>query len=126
MRSIVRVAATLLLLGGVGCQSREPVGSNAPLTNSVPTSVPQYRGPVLEVDPVGPRYLIQYQPVGASTGRVWIGVRADTKVQAPGGGAVASASVRRGMVLSVWTTQPLLESDPAQTTGDTIVVERGR
>ena len=126
MRLVVRVAAAVVLLAvAVGCQSREPVES-ALLASALPAGEPTYEGPVLEVDRARTRFLIQYRPVGASTGRVWIGVRTDTRLQRADGSAIAAADVRPGMTLSVWTVQPLMESDPAQTTGDTIVVRAAR
>ena len=104
--------AAALVFGALGCRGTEPVGG-----------APDFRGPVLQVGEDAGRFLLQYRPPGPSSGRIWIGVLDDTRIRRPSGAPVAAADIRRGAILSVWTSHAVLDSDPAQTAADTIVVE---
>jgi len=111
MRVLPKVGYALLMVAGWGCQATQP--------NS---SAPTFRGPVVEVSPSGTRFLIQDEPPGASTGRIWVGVFNDTRIRRSNGSPARASDIRPRMVLSVWTNH-ILETDPAQTVADTIVVE---
>jgi len=115
MRTMSSVAVALVLIGGVSCAAVEPTD----FTSGPPT----LSGPVLEVANHGGRLLIQFQPADRSSGRVWIDVVRETTLRTRSGERVSSASIRPGDVLNVWTTYPMLRSDPAQTTAQAIVVD---
>jgi hypothetical protein len=125
MRLSTCLAALCLVLGGLGCRASETTGGGAAIDASA-LGAPDFRGPVLAVEETPRRFLIQYRAEGVNSGRIWFGFREDTRIRRPSGARVAAADIRPGAILSVWTSHPILESDPAQGVADTIVVEGAR
>ena len=115
MRLSSMLGTVLVFIGGASCTAVEPTD----LMKGPPT----LSGPVLEVANQGERLLIQFQPADRSSGTAWIEVVAATTLYKRGGERLRASSIHPGDVLSVWTTYPILRSDPAQTTAQAIVVD---
>jgi hypothetical protein len=125
MRLSTCLAALCLVLGGIGCRASETMGGDAAIDASA-LGAPDFRGPVLAVEETPRRFLIQYRSEGVNSGRIWFGLLEGTRIRRPNGARVAAADIRPGAVLSVWTSHPILESDPAQGVADSIVAEAAR
>ena len=125
MRLSTCLAALCLVLGGIGCRASETMGGDAAIDASA-LGAPDFRGPVLAVEETPRRFLIQYRPEGVNSGRIWFGLLEGTRIRRPNGARVAATDIRPGAVLSVWTSHPILESDPAQGVADSIVAEAAR
>ena len=82
-----------------------------------------FGGPVVQVGLGGGDFLIQYRPPERSTGQIWVGVITGTRLHHRSGAPATAAEIRPGTVLRVWTTHVVLESDPARTVADSIVIE---
>lgn len=115
MRTLSAIAVALVLFGGVSCSAVEP--------KDLTTGPPTLSGPVLEVANQGDRLVIQAYPPDRSSGRVWIEVIRATTLHNRSGERVTKASIRPGDAIEVWTTYPMLRSDPGQTTAEAIVVD---
>lgn len=117
MKRLTLVAAALVFIGGLSCTALEPAD---PIDGP-----PTLSGPVLDVANQGQRLLIQSHPPDRSSGTAWIEVVDETVLYEHGGKRLGAGSIRPGDVLSVWTTYPVLRSDPAQATAQAIVVDPG-
>ena len=116
MRHSGHLPLALLIAAALGCGATEPSGAGRP----------DFHGPVVEVEAGGQALLLQYRPPRVNSGRIWVGVMAGTRVRHCAGAPATVADIRRGAVVSVWTSHGVLESDPAQTAADTIVIEPAR
>ena len=113
MRLSTCLAALCLVLGGLGCRASDPTGGD-PAIDASALATPDFRGPVLAVEETPRRFLIQYRSEGVNSGRIWFGLLEGTRIRRPNGAPVAGADIRAGVVLSVWTSHPVLEAGPAQ------------
>lgn len=118
--------ALLLATTAAGCSRTEPSASDSAgsLLDATVAGQPDYLGPILERDRAG-RILVQYRQAGVNSGRIWFAVREDTRIVRRSGRPAAAGELQPGLMVSIWTDEPLMESDPAQTSADAIVIEGG-
>jgi hypothetical protein len=128
-------AAALLLLASTACSSGQASGralsACPPASGDVPRPQGEgwHHGPIVQVDSAGAegrtgrRLLVQVQPPGAWSGRIWFGVSESTHLVCRSGERLdPSAPLTPGMTVSAWT-QMILESDPGQAGADTLIVD---
>lgn len=133
-----RAALALLVLAssaGCGAPARGPAADACP-ENPARVLRPQgegwYHGTIVTVDSTGEevrrsrewsrRLLVQVEPEGRTTGRVWFTVHEGTRVLCRSGDVRArSAPFAPGMAVSA-KTGLVMESDPAQAGADTLIV----
>ena len=93
-----------------------------------------HHGPIVQVDstraqPEGAhvrQLLVQVQPAGAWSGRIWFGVNESTVLICRSGAPLShSAPLTPGMTVSA-KAQMIMESDPGQAFADTLIVDPAR
>lgn len=132
-------AAALLLLAAFAACARGQAAGQAPAACPAdsgdvrrPEGEGWHHGPIVQVDSAGPgggkgrRLLVQVQPPGAWSGRIWFGVGESTHLVCRSGDRLdPSAPLTPGMTVSAWTRM-ILESDPGQAFADTLIVDPAR
>ena len=136
---ICAAAAALLVLASFAACARGQAARRA-LTACPPDSGDVRRpegegwhhGPIVQVDSAGAagtrgrRLLVQVQPPGAWSGRIWFGVNESTHLVCRSGERLdPSAPLTPGMTVSAWTRM-ILESDPGPAFADTLIVDPAR
>ena len=131
-------AALLLLLGSAACARSQASGRALsvcpPDSGDVrrPEGEGWHHGPIVQVDSAGAegrtnrRLLMQVQPPGAWSGRIWFGVSDSTHLVCRSGERLdPSAPLTPGTTVSAWTRM-VMESDPGQAFADTLIVDPAR
>lgn len=132
----VTAAALLVLASSVACSSwRAPGRALTCPADSDGVPRPEgpgwHHGPIVAVDSARAnpgasgrmrQLLVQVEPAGASTGRIWFGVNESTHLACRSGARLSpSAPLTPGMTVSAWSRM-IMESDPGQAFADTLIV----
>ena len=144
MNALRRCAAAAVLLALAASAACSGATASGPGVSACPADSgralrPQgdgwYHGPVVEVDSsraeAGParerhlRLLVQVQPSGAWSGRIWFGVNDSTVLLCRSGERLSrSAPLSAGTTVSAKAPM-IMESDPGQAFADTLIVDPG-
>ena len=138
LRKSAAAAALLVLASSAACSRGQAPGRalSACPPDSGDVRLPEgegwHHGPIVQVDSAGAegrsgrRLLVQVQPAGAWSGRIWFGVGESTHLVCRSGERLdPSAPLTPGMTVSAWA-QMIMESDPGQAFADTLIVDPAR
>ena len=138
LRTSAAAAALLVLASSAACSRGQASGRALSACPPVsgdghrPEGEGWYHGPIVQVDSAGAggtrgrRLLVQVQPPGAWSGRIWFGVSESTHMVCRSGERLdPSAPLTPGMTVSAWTPM-IMESDPGQASADTLIVDPAR
>jgi hypothetical protein len=133
MRNVSAPAALLLAFACWACATGRAGDACPP--NAGQVSRPQgegwYHGPIVQIDSGGGQpngggarqLLVQVQPAGAWSGRIWFGVNESTALICRSGAPLShSAPLAPGMTVSA-KARMIMESDPGQAFADTLIVD---
>lgn len=134
LRTSAAAAALLVLASSAACARGQAAGRALSTCPPAAADSPRpegegwHHGPIVQVDSAGAeggggrRLLVQVQPPGAWSGRIWFGVSESTHLVCRSGERLdPPAPLTPGMPVSAWTRM-IMESDPGQAFADTLIV----